>query len=153
MDRAKKCGYTGFVLSDYTFNILEQQGEAYLANIRRVQDKARELGLDLIPTCIGIGYSDGILAHDPNLAEGYPVVDAPFEVKGGALVPVIDAPGLVNGGFEDATGAGLAGWYPENLPAFASLVGDVAHEGTESLRFADAPKGNAITQPATTSTK
>ena len=152
MERAKKCGYTGFVLSDYKFNVLDRMDRHYFNNVERLKAKARELGLDLIPTCIGIGYSEGILVHDPNLAEGFPVVDAPFVVKGGKLVPVSDGGAVVNGDFEEAKGVAPAGWYPEELPPYATLVDDVAHDGKKSLRFADVPKGATawITQKVAT---
>src|SRR5215472_14128068 len=40
-------------------------------------------GLELIPSLFSVGYGGGALAHNPNLAEGLPVQDAPFLVAAG----------------------------------------------------------------------
>ncbi|HYA36330.1 MAG TPA: hypothetical protein VEF03_11965, partial [Candidatus Binataceae bacterium] len=41
----------------------------------------------IIPSVFRIGYSNGMLVHDPNLAEGVPVRDAPFVVRGRCAEP------------------------------------------------------------------
>ena len=47
---------------------------------------AAKAKLELIPAVFSIGYSNGLLAHDPNLAEGLPVIDQPYVVKDGVAV-------------------------------------------------------------------
>ena len=84
--RAAKAGYNGVVLADYKLNILDRVPEHYFDHARQFKRIADELGLEVIPTVAPFGYSDGLLAHDPNLAEGIPVKDAPFVVKGGGDV-------------------------------------------------------------------
>lgn len=50
---------------------------------------ARDLKLEVVPALFNVGYSNNMLWHDPNLAEGLPVRGALFEVRGGEahLVP------------------------------------------------------------------
>src|SRR5215470_15993467 len=80
--RAAKAGYNGVVLADYKLNILDRVPAHYFRNAERVKKAARAAGIEIIPAVFPVGYSSGILAHDPNLAEGLPVKEAPFVVKG-----------------------------------------------------------------------
>src|SRR5262249_2852478 len=72
-ERAGKAGYNGVVLADYKLNILDRVPKHYFANLEKVKKSARANGIEIIPAVFPIGYSSGILAHDPNLAEGMPV--------------------------------------------------------------------------------
>ena len=94
------------VLADYKFNILDRMPDHYFKNVARVQARRpTRPSIEIIPAVFPIGYSDGLLAHDPNLAEGLPVKDAPFVVKGGEAVLVPRAGRqLVNGGLEETKG-------------------------------------------------
>ncbi|MBC7965923.1 MAG: hypothetical protein H7Z17_08360, partial [Fuerstia sp.] len=83
---AAKSGYNGVVLADYKLNILDRVPDHYFKNAARFRELCRELKLEVIPTIAGFGYSSGILAHDPNLAEGLPARDVPFVVKAGRVV-------------------------------------------------------------------
>src|SRR5262245_7702152 len=78
IDRSKKAGFTAIVLADFKLNVLGRVPKHYFANLARVQKAAEAARIELIPTVFPIGYSEGILTHDPNLAEGLPVKDAPF---------------------------------------------------------------------------
>jgi len=101
IQRAGRAGYTGVVLTDYKFNILDRVIDNYFRNVERVKAAAVKARIELIPAVFSIGYSNGILAHDPNLAEGLPVVDQPFVVKN--RVAVLDSqsvPSFRNGNFE-----------------------------------------------------
>ena len=48
----------------------------------RVKKVAADLKMEIIPAVFPIGYSNDLLSNDPNLAEGLPVKDTPFVVKG-----------------------------------------------------------------------
>ncbi|MFI5459791.1 MAG: hypothetical protein ACHRXM_30585 [Isosphaerales bacterium] len=80
-ERAKRSGYTGVMLSDYKFQVLYRVPDFYFRNVERVKAAAARTGIELIPAVFSIGYSNGHLAADPNLAEGLPVVDQPYVVK------------------------------------------------------------------------
>src|SRR5438874_8471365 len=88
IDRAAKAGYTGVVLADFKLSILDHVTQNWFKNAERVKKAAAAANIEIIPAVFPIGYSSGLLFHDPNLAEGVPVKDAPFVVKGGQAVPV-----------------------------------------------------------------
>jgi hypothetical protein len=135
--RAAGVGYTGIVLSEYKFHILDRMGPSYFAHVERIKSLAKDLKLELIPCIFPIGYSGGILTHDPNLIEGIPVKDAPFLVQGGKadLAPDPDI-GIKNGGFEEAQGDKAAGWDLQDYPGRSSFLDrETKHSGDASLRF------------------
>lgn len=144
IDRAKKSGYNGIVLADYKFNILERLPEHYFRHLARVQKAAQEAGIEIIPTVCPIGYSSGLLAHDPNLAEGMPVKNAPFVVKNGlAGLDAENTARLVNGGLEEAKGDLFRSFLFQDDPGKASFADrTVAHQGKMSLRMQDVHKHN-----------
>jgi hypothetical protein len=82
VQRAQKCGFNGLVISDYKFTILDRLPPRYFENAARLRRAATEAKVEIIPMLFPIGDSNGILAHDHNLAEGLPVKAAPFLVKG-----------------------------------------------------------------------
>lgn len=142
--RAAAAGYNGVVLADFKLNILDRVPEFYFDHARRFRQTAEELGLEIIPAVAPIGYSDGILAHDPNLAEGLPVRDAPFVVASGAARLVSDNRNLLPGGdFEQHRNHLTAGWDFQDGAGRASLVDtEVRRRGNSSLRW-DNPGRNA----------
>jgi hypothetical protein len=77
----------------------------YFQNLDRAKKIAADLKLELVPAVFHIGYSNTMLWHDPNLAEGLPVKDALFEVKGGLADVVADPPVAFPAkfGFKDET--------------------------------------------------
>ena len=79
--RAKAAGYNGIVLADYKLQILDRAPSHYFRHARDLRESAAELGLEIVPLVCPVGYSNGLLSHDPNLAEGVPVRGAPFIVK------------------------------------------------------------------------
>ncbi len=89
--RAAAAGYSRVLLADSKFAKLGDLGDMtkhYFANIARTKTIAAELKLQLVPALFDIGYSNSLLWHDPNLAEGLPVKDQPFVVTGGQARPV-----------------------------------------------------------------
>lgn len=142
--RAAKVGYNGVVVADYKLNILDRVPQHYFKNMEQVKKVAAELNLELIPTVAPIGYSDGLLAHNPNLAEGIPVRDATFVVQDG--VAVLESQlqnALPGGGFEEHKKQAATGWGFQDGPGqFSFIDTQVKHSGQSSLRF-DNPTGNA----------
>src|SRR5436309_441217 len=76
IERAGKSSYNGVVLADYKLNILDRVPKHYFVHLDKVKKAAKANGIEIIPAVFPIGYSAGVLAHDPNLAEGLPVKDA-----------------------------------------------------------------------------
>jgi len=143
LDRAAAAGFNGAVFSDGKFGRLDDGSliPAYYTNLRAVLDHARDLGLAAIPATANFGYSNDILWHDPNLAEGLPVRGATFRAGGGRLVPYEARPvRLANGDFEalPASGDQFPGWAFQDAPGTATFVDrDVRHGGRASLRMTD----------------
>src|SRR5579875_990709 len=80
--RAKKDGYTAMLIADYKLQVLDRVPDFYFHNVEKVKAAAAGAGIELVPAVFSIGYSNGHLSHDPHLAEGLPVVDQPFLVRG-----------------------------------------------------------------------
>ncbi len=147
--RAKAAGYNGIMLVDYKFHVLEGVVERYFENLAKFKEEVERLGLEIIPAVAPFGYSSGILAHNPNLAEAIPVVDLPMRVDGNeAKIVQRQEPFLGGGDFEVARGDRSRGWDFQDEPGKASFVDPrIFHEGKQSLRFenlgqTNAPSGN-----------
>jgi hypothetical protein len=141
--RAGKSGYNGVVLTDYKFNILDRMPDRYFKNVARVRAAASAAKIDIIPAVFPMGYSSGLLAHDPNLAEGLPVEQAPFLVKGreGVLVPD-PAPRLANADLEEARGDRFVGFSQDDPGKTTFADRTVVHHGKVSCRMQDVGKHN-----------
>lgn len=144
--RAAKVGYNGVVLADYKLNILDRVPQHYFQHAEQVKKVCAELQLEIIPTVAPIGYSDGLLAHNPNLAEGIPVKDAPFVVRDGRVrlnsafaadtVKSGEPTYLPGGGFDAYQKHVVPGWQLQDQPGKLSFVdADVKHGGASSLRW------------------
>lgn len=145
IERSAKAGYNGLVLSDYKMNLLDQVQPHYFPNARRVLEAARAAKIEIIPVIAPIGYSNGILLHDANLAEGLPAVDLPFVVDGteARLAPDPELARFTAGSMEQARGDVIVGFNFQDEPGkwtFADKA--VRHGGTTSLRIEN-PAGNA----------
>ena len=90
--RASKAGYNGILLADSKFSRLADMDERYFQNVARLKALCRELSLEAFPAVFPIGYSEGLLSRDPNLAEALPVRDALFVVERGAAQVRADPP-------------------------------------------------------------
>src|SRR5262249_27234391 len=116
----------------------------YFQNVARVREAAAKHRIEVIPTVFPIGYSSGLLAHDPNLAEGVPVKDAPFVVQGRAAVPASEPPSFPHGGLGEVTGDRFAGFTFQDDPGRTTFADrEVHHGGRVSCRMQDPAKGNS----------
>jgi hypothetical protein len=146
IERAGQSGYNGLVLADYKFNILDRMPPEYFRNVARVRAAAAKTNIEIIPTVFPIGYSAGILAQDPNLAEGIPVENAPFVVMNGEAVLVPDpVVKLVNGDLEDVKGNRFAGYSLQDDPGVTTFADrQVIHHGKVSCRMQEIGKHNKL---------
>jgi hypothetical protein len=144
IDQAAKAGYNGLVLADYKLNVLNRVPDHYFKNVAIVREAADRAKIEIIPAVFSIGYSAGLLAHDPNLAEGLPVVDAPFLVKGGEASLVSDPlVKVTNGDLEETKGDVFVGFGYQDDPGKATFVDrNVAHHGQNSCRIQDPSKNS-----------
>lgn len=96
--RAAKAGYNGVLLADSKFSRLADMDKRYFANVDRLKKVAADVKLEIVPAVFPIGYSEGLLSRDPDLAEALPVRDALFVVKDGVARAVADPPVELKGG-------------------------------------------------------
>jgi hypothetical protein len=136
LDTAGQHRLNGAVVS-FGLDTLCQQSPDYFRRLDQVRQACERNHLDLIPAVFSVGYGGGILSHDRNLAEGLPVEDAPFLVKGGeARFVATNSAQIVNGGFEKFTGNKLSGFNFHDQPGGVSFVdAQVKHSGQASLRL------------------
>ena len=88
--RAEAAGYTHVLLADTKFASVDLRPPEYLENCRKIKAAAERSGLTLVPALFGLGYSNAHLHRNPNLAEGLPVKDALFVVRGGEARLIAD---------------------------------------------------------------
>lgn len=138
MRRAKRAGYNGIVVSDSKFAKHQLQPKSYDQNVRRFRKACRDEGMDLVAAVFPIGYAAELLAADPNLAEGMPVRNAPFVVRGGKLLPA-DETQLVNGTFENWKGDVPRGWSVDKPGLVSFRDEQVRYQGRPTLRQEHAP--------------
>lgn len=142
MQRAKKVGYNGMVVSDVKFDKFQLAAPATLANLKRFRQVSRDEGMDFVAGVAPFGYADAMLSNDPNLAEGMAVRDAAFVVKGGQLVPFDETTKLINGDFEDWKDNTPTGWTPDEPGKISFRDDQVKHGGAASLRQEDVAAGD-----------
>jgi hypothetical protein len=149
--RASRAGFTGVLLSDYKLQILDRVTDNYFRNVRKVRAAAAKAKLELVPAVFSIGYSNGHLAHDPNLAEGLPVIDQPYLAKAGSAVLVPDqAAQIKNGSVEASTGDKLAAFALQDDPGLTTFVDRaVFHQGRSSCRLEPGAGGAKRSSPNT----
>jgi hypothetical protein len=143
IERAGKAGYNGLVLSDFKLNFLERMPRSYFKNVERVKAAAARHKIEIIPCVFPIGYSEGLLRHDPNLAEGMPA-ETPFVVKGRSAIFIAGKAQLRNGGFEDVKGDRFLGFGFQDDPGKVTFADrTVTHGGKISCRIQDIKKGSS----------
>ncbi len=91
MERAASAGYTHVLITDSKFSRLHELGDRYFKNIEALRAKAASLNLVLVPACCPVGYSNDLLALNPNLAEALPVRQSLYRVENSTAVHVPDS--------------------------------------------------------------
>jgi hypothetical protein len=142
LKRAKDAGYNGIVLADYKLSILDQVPGFYAQNVEKVKASAKELGIDIYPAVFGIGYSSGLLSHDPNLAEGMPVRDLAMVVRNGvAEIAPEEQVQSQNLDFEASLGDKMSGWgFQDDIGKSTFADRQNVFHGSQSLRMSDIGK-------------
>lgn len=128
--------FNGAVFS-LNLDTLCKKSPDYFKRLEQIKKSCDDNHLDLIPSVFSIGYGGGALAHDRNLAEGLPVLDAPLLVQGGEARLAESAPvEFKNGGFEEFTGNTPKSYDFCDQPGEISFIDtEVYHGGKASLRL------------------
>lgn len=136
LDRAGQSGYTGAAVS-FGLDSLCKRDEVYFRRLDQIKEACRRNNLELIPSIFSVGYGGGILSHNRYLAEGLPVKDALFEVRGNEAVLIPDPPVEIrNGGFEEFSGQNFREWRFHDQPGIVSFVDtQVKRSGRASIRM------------------
>ena len=136
LETAGKNHFDGAVVS-FGLDTLSKKSPDFFRRLEAVSRSCDQNGLDLIPSVFSVGYGGGALAHDPNLAEGLPVDDAPFVVQGGeARLAPTNPVQFANGGFEEFNGNTFKGYDFHDQPGVVSFADtEVRHSGRASLRL------------------
>src|SRR5262245_41569165 len=136
LETAGKTGLNGAVVS-LGLDTLCKCDADYFRRLEAIRRACESNKLELIPSVFSVGYGGGILSHNPNLAEGLPVVDAPFVVTGGQAHFVPDQTArLNNGGFEEFNGNKFPGFGFHDEPGKISFADtNTMHSGRASLRL------------------
>ena len=83
LGRAKAAEFTAVVLANTKWLALPRRaGAEYSARLKALGDEAAQLGIGLVPMVTNFGDGAALLFHEPALAEGLPVRDALFVVRG-----------------------------------------------------------------------
>lgn len=129
-------GINGAVLSAGLDTLCKKSSE-YFERLEAVRRLCEERDVELIPSLFSVGYGGAVLAHNPNLAAGIPVVDAPFEVKGerAEFVPLSTVE-IENGGLEDYEGNRFSAFDFHDQPGEVSFADtNIFREGRASMRL------------------
>lgn len=138
--RARAAGYNGVLLADYKLNVLDRVSDSYFRNAKRIRKQCEELKMDLVPAIGSFGYSAGILAHDPNLAEGLPVRGMPMAIRNGRVELAAPQQNMIPGEFEDFRDHRFNGWNFQDEPGTGTFVDrQIKHGGAASLRIENPP--------------
>lgn len=136
LDTAAEHGCNGAVVS-FGLDTLCKKSPDFFRRLDEVKRTCERDKLELIPAIFSVGYGGAALAHQRDLAEGLPVEDAPFVVRGGEARLAPDMPvRLANGGFEEFTGNRFAGFNFHDQPGEISFAdAQVKHSGRAALRL------------------
>ncbi|MCS7224400.1 MAG: hypothetical protein NZ959_07580 [Armatimonadetes bacterium] len=142
-----KNGYNGIVLSA-GLDVLCKRDKSFFQRLAQIREDCKRLRLQLIPAVFSVGYGGGILSHNLHLAEGLPVRDALFVVKGDQAHHQADPPvSILNGSFEEFEGNRMKGFAFHDEPSVMSFADTrIYRSGAASLRFENFlahPYGNA----------
>ena len=136
LETAAGHGINGAVVS-FGLDTLCKKSPDFFRRLDEVKQACERNHLELIPSLFSVGYGSAALAHDRNLAEGLPVEDAPFAVKGSEarFVPD-DSVRLANGGFEEFSGNQFKAYSFHDQPGEISFVDtQIKHSGQAALRL------------------
>jgi hypothetical protein len=136
LESAAQHGINGAVLSA-GLDSLSGRPADYFRRLDKIQETCARLKLELIPAIFSVGYGSPALGVNHMLAEGIPVIDAPFLVTGGEARLVADpSVKIANPSFEEVSGKNFKGYAFHDQPGEISFADTaVKHSGKTSLRM------------------
>jgi hypothetical protein len=136
LESAAQHGINGAVLSA-GLDSLSHRSPDYFRRLEKIQETCARLKLELIPAIFSVGYGSPALGFNRMLAEGIPVIDAPFLVTG-IQARLIANPSvkLANTSFEEVSRNRFQGYTFHDQPGEVSFADTtIKHSGNTSLRM------------------
>ncbi len=126
------------------YSIFEGSYPPYFYNVDSLQAYSYNSNVEIIPGVFPFGWSEGILFHDPDIAEGIPTTSSYLiQSDTGSL---LTDPNMVlpNGGFENVSNGSFTGWSFYDGPNQSVFVDStIVHSGKYSARCTNFTAGNA----------
>lgn len=139
LERAFKAGYNGMVSTACNID-WDNLPPDTLANARRIRRRCRDLGMKFI-VATTMNTTTEVFASAPDLAESLPVIEAPYRVRGGRILPAETPPPLLNGSFETFRGHAPEGWSSYTFGTYAFIDTNTASDGRACLRISGPDPG------------
>lgn len=134
----------GLQQNDFKYNILEIEPDFYFANVDTLKKNLAKTNIPIIPGVAGIGYSEGLLFEDPNLAEGFEARTTCFIEGDTARIVADPSVSFPNGGFEKINNNQFSGWTWYDGANQSSLPdSSIVYSGKYSARCANFALGNS----------
>jgi hypothetical protein len=143
-DTLARYHYSGIQQNDFKYSLLDEQPDFYFKNVDTIKQHAYDRQLEIIPGVAPIGYSEGILWKDPNLAEGMPATATYVVQNGSAVLLQTQQTAVINGGFEAVNGSAFTGFnFYDNENNATQPDATVKRTGAFSARTIDPAKANS----------
>ncbi len=126
------------------YSIFEGSYPQYFYNVDSLQTYSAKTNVEIIPGVFPFGWSEGILFHDPDIAEGIPTTSS-YLIQSGTGTLLTD-PNMIlpNGGFENVSNGEFTGWSFYDGPNQSAFVDSTTvHSGKYSARCTNFTAGNA----------
>ncbi len=116
----------------------------YFYNVDTLQAYSAKTNVEIIPGVFPFGWSEGILFHDPDIAEGIPTTTS-YLIQADTGIVLTDPNMLLpNGGFENVSKGQFTGWSFYDGPKQSAFVDSTTvHSGKYSAKCMNFAAGNA----------
>jgi Glycosyl hydrolase family 20, domain 2/Secretion system C-terminal sorting domain len=124
------------------YSIFEGSYPQYFYNVDSLQAYSYNTNVEIIPGVFPFGWSEGILYHDPDIAEGIPTTTS-YLIQSDTGIVLTD-PNMIlpNGGFENVSNGNFTGWSFYDGPGSVFVDSTTVHSGKYSARCTDFTTGN-----------
>ncbi len=125
------------------YSVFEGSYPQYFYNVDSLQVYSYNSNVEIIPGVFPFGWSEGILFHDPDIAEGIPTTSS-YLIQSNAGTLLTD-PNMIlpNGDFESVSNGQFTGWSYYDGPNQSMFVDSTtAHSGKYSARCTNFTAGN-----------
>jgi hypothetical protein len=125
------------------YSVFEGSYPQYFYNVDSLQAYSAKSNVEIIPGVFPFGWSQGILFHDPDIAEGIPTTTS-YLIQSDTGIVLTD-PNMIlpNGGFENVSNGNFTGWSFYDGPGSVFVDSTTVHSGKYSAKCMNFAAGNA----------